>query len=52
MPSEAASWLRYTLRIPVYVLSVAVEGRSLISATPAALREPLWISASLSPTQV
>lgn len=52
MPSVAASWLRYTLRIPVYILAVAVEGRSLISATLAALREPLWISAALTPTQV
>lgn len=33
-PSAIASWLRYTLRIPVYVLSAAIEGRSLTRAAP------------------
>lgn len=38
-PSVAAAWLRYTLRIPVYVLSVTIEGRWLIGAPPSALRD-------------
>lgn len=34
MASEGASWLRYTLRIPVYVLSATVDGRLLLAPRP------------------
>lgn len=33
-PSMAMLWVRYTLRIPLYVLSVAIEGNVFLPSNP------------------